>query len=428
MTESIISRIMAAIFIVLFVVYIVIEVGNKPRVMILHSYDTDYGWVRNVDRGIKDIIGKKPYTLRWHYMDTKRHSDEEFMDRAARSAVRAIDQWKPHVLIAVADNAQKLVVKKHYMNDPDMAVVFTGVVAAPSSYGYDVSTNVTGIRELWPMAVIRDGILSLLSTTKKFDSSSTIEEKSFEPADQVKPEYRPGEKQIARMQKLRTGCMKHGRTDLAPMVRRNAQAPSNRAPIQVTHLCDCSTTGGLIALEIQDFDWGPGLEVRSILVANQREWNKALAEVNSSTDVALFSLYHTLYPDDALPREGEDKPDSVSTCKIMQSTQKMLKIPSLGGWGFYAEQGGMMAIGVSPKELGEVAAKQTVEIIEQGLVPRSLGANPISIRVPITQSKQYLIQLRPRKLEQYEVNVPSIWEAFARATGKYYEKPVAPCN
>lgn len=64
---------------------------NKPRVLVLHSYDTEYSWTRDISTGLTRTFSNKAYTMRWHYMDTKRNPDEAFKQRAGLLARRIID-------------------------------------------------------------------------------------------------------------------------------------------------------------------------------------------------------------------------------------------------------------------------------------------------------------------------------------------------
>ena len=134
------------------------------------------------------------------------------------------------------------------------------------------------------------------------------------------------------------------------------------------------------------------------------DWQREITRVNRETDLVLFSLYHTL-----LDAAGEVVPSA----QVMQWTQTHINRPSLGGWGFYVEQGGMMAIGVSAFEQGEEAAKMVVDIIDNGKKPSKITPE---------SSKQFLIYLRERELKKHGIEVPSIFEAFARATNNYYEQ------
>jgi hypothetical protein len=244
------DRIMAGLFLLAFAVYIVGEVGKKPRILVLHSYGADYSWVTEVSAGMNRILEGKPYTIRWHYMDTKRHPDDAFKVRAGQSAQDVIAQWQPNIIITVADNAQALVGSK-YVNNPRISVVYSGVFASPSEYGYDKATNVTGILERWPLDTIKTGI-----------------EEIFVNSD-----------------------------------------PNRTAPLRVRHIGDASETVTFLAGQIGEFNWGNKMEVASYRAKNFKEWQKEIEAANNEADLVLFSLYHTILEEE----NGEEvvSPDKV---------------------------------------------------------------------------------------------------------------------
>ncbi|MGH8477624.1 MAG: ABC transporter substrate-binding protein [Methylococcales bacterium] len=233
------DRILAGLFLVLVAVYIVYEVGKKPRVLVLHSYGTDYKWVAEVSQGINRILDGKPYSIRWHYMDTKRHPEDAFKLRAGQAARDVIEQWQPNVILTVADNAQQLV-GRNYVNDPRFDIVYSGVFANPSEYGYDRASNVTGILERWPLDVIRQGITEIFV---KGDSNRTT-------------------------------------------------------PIRVCHIGDASETVSFLCRQIADFDWGQDIRVESIQARTFKDWQREISVIDDRYDLVLFSLYHTLLRDD----------------------------------------------------------------------------------------------------------------------------------
>ena len=344
MTKKSIVRCLPVLFITVFVAYLVLVVRQKPRVLILHSYNVDYSWVGEVSTGINRVLAGKPYTIRWHYMDTKRHPSKRFKAMAGLSAQRVIDQWQPHVLLAIADNAQELVAM-NYIDHDQMAVVYAGVTENPDEYGYEQAKNVTGIQERWPMEIIRKAIEEVFLLENP------------------------------------TGSFK------------------------VRHVADDSKTGRIITKAIDEYDWGPCLTVSSVNVNTLDSWQTEIERANREQDLLLFSLYHTLQR--SLEEENVVPPE-----EVMDSTCGQLEIPSLGGWGFFAEQGGMMAIGVSAFEQGEEAAKMVAAIIDEGKSPE---------QIPPKKSKQFLVYLREASLNKHGVTVPYIFEAFARATDNYFE-------
>ena len=339
------DKLMAGVFLVMFSLYIVYEVGRKPRVLILHSYDAEYSWVQQVSEGITRVLGDKPYSIRWHHMDTKRHPDAAFMERAGQSAREVIERWQPAVVVTVADNAQELV-GKQYVNDPRLSIVYSGMFATPEVYGYDGAANVTGILERWPLDVIRKGISDIFL----------------------------------------------------------AQRPADAPPLRIYHIGDSSETVDFLAQQIGEFDWGPQLDVTTIQPASFAEWQAAIGRANTEADLVLFSLYHTLVGEGA-------NAEVVPPGTVMQWTQQNLHKPNVAGWGFSVEEGGMMAIGVSALEQGEEAARMVVQIIDEGKQPSE---------IPSASSQQFLIYLRQGELAKYDIVVPQIFEAFARATNNFY--------
>jgi ABC-type uncharacterized transport system substrate-binding protein len=130
-----------------------LPVEKRKRVMVLHSYHPEYVWVQNINRGIdrgleeERFVDGKNISVEYFYMDTKRKTSEEWKQKKAAEAIAHISQWKPHVVIATDDNAQKYVVSK--MKDTQTNFVFLGVNADPRSYGYIESLenpggNITG--------------------------------------------------------------------------------------------------------------------------------------------------------------------------------------------------------------------------------------------------------------------------------------------
>lgn len=72
----------------------------------------------------------------------------------------------------------------------------------------------------------------------------------------------------------------------------------------------------------------------------------------------------------------------------------------------------MLAIGVSPFEQGEVASELALTLLETDQAASAL---------PVRLSNQYVIALRKSALERRGLEVPRIFEAFARATNNYFD-------
>ncbi|TRZ57452.1 MAG: hypothetical protein D4S02_13695 [Rhodocyclaceae bacterium] len=128
---------------------------TRPRVLILHSYGTDYTWVRDVNIGLKRVLDGKPFfAIRWHYMDLKRYPWPEYKKSAGLRARRAIEDFAPDVVIAIDDDAQKYAAM-HYVGHPRIKIVFAGINGSIEPYGYDKASNVAGILERKQLSAVR---------------------------------------------------------------------------------------------------------------------------------------------------------------------------------------------------------------------------------------------------------------------------------
>lgn len=325
----------SVLWLLVFMVYVNLK---KPRILVLQSYYTDYSWVNDINKGILRILDGKPYNIRYYYMDTKRKPSEDYKKKIGQSARRMIDDWKPDIIIPVDDDAQKYVAM-HYINHPSIKIIFTGVNATTSEYGYDKAKNATGVLERIPFQEFREVFSSILPQDKS----------------------------------------------------------------RIVHISDASTTSKFIHQELEAVNWGRLKLIRSIQCETFDEWKNAVEIANNTADILLVTHYHTI----------KDKDGTViQPKKILEWTEPRLKIPDIGCWGFFVEDGGMMAVAVSPFEQGEQAGKMTLKVLEENVPPPS---------IPVIISNQYIVFIREKSVVKRNLTLPKMLEAFAKATNNYFE-------
>ncbi|MBE7464457.1 MAG: hypothetical protein HS116_13345 [Planctomycetes bacterium] len=326
--------------------FLIHESLKRPRILVLHSYYTDYAWVKDIDIGIRRELGSRPYNLRFHYMDTKRHPFPEFMEKAGLTARRMIDEWQPDIIIAVDDNAQKYVTR-YYIDDPNKVILFSGLNAELQDYNFHTAKNVTGIIERIPYEAARDIFLQLLPSDKR----------------------------------------------------------------RVYHISDDSETSVAIHKEIENFDWSPLKFVESKQIATFGQWKEAVKDAEDECDCLLITHYHTL-------KDDHDPTKIIKPIDVVTWTEQNTKLPTLGFWGFFVEEGGMMAVAVSPYEQGEIPARMAWQIIEGGIKPHEVAE-----KFPWQKNRLFVMFMRGstfrERLKGQEM--PLILEAFARAMNHYYE-------
>ena len=118
---------------------------ERAKVLIVHSYNREYAWTYRIAIDIDKGLGDLPIESLTFYMDTKRHTDEASKVAAGQKAADIVTDWKPDMVIASDDNAQKYFASR-YAGKAEPQVVFCGVNGDAKDYGYPAS-NVTGVVE-----------------------------------------------------------------------------------------------------------------------------------------------------------------------------------------------------------------------------------------------------------------------------------------
>jgi ABC-type uncharacterized transport system substrate-binding protein len=121
-----------------------VKAGKQKKFLLIHSYHEEYPWVQSITTGVKKALEGKNAELEIFYMDTKRHTSNEFKIKSGQLAREKIDSWKPDAVITADDNAQ-IFVTQYYVNKKPY-FVFCGVNAEPEEYGLPAS-NITGVIE-----------------------------------------------------------------------------------------------------------------------------------------------------------------------------------------------------------------------------------------------------------------------------------------
>lgn len=207
---------------------------SKPSILILHSYDKEYPWVRDINVGLNRVLNSKyRYQVRWYYMDTKRHPFPDYKTSAGIAARRVIDSMHPDVIIAMDDDAQQYVTR-YYVNHPTIKIVFGGVNNEAGDYGFDKAGNVTGILERLPLGAIREAL---------------------QIADNFK-------------------ALGH--------------------PVRLALLGDKSESVGGDARQVRAFNWAPVQLAAIRQIATWPEWQAAVKELGNQADVILLTGYRRI--------------------------------------------------------------------------------------------------------------------------------------
>lgn len=116
------------------------------KVLVVQSYHAGYSWVDDIDKGVAKALDGSGIEVKTFYMDTKRKTSEDWKVESGKLAMKEIETFKPDVVITADDNAQKYFAAALAGKEGAPQVIFCGVNAEPSDYGFPAA-NVTGIIE-----------------------------------------------------------------------------------------------------------------------------------------------------------------------------------------------------------------------------------------------------------------------------------------
>lgn len=318
---------------------------SKPKIVILHSYDKEYAWVKGINTGINRILeGHREYAVNWYYLDTKRHPSPEFKANAGMAMRRMLEAATPDILIAIDDDAQAYVTR-HFTNHPTLKIVFAGVNNEPSDYGFDHAHNVTGILERIPLAALKETLLLI------------------------------------------------------------AQDNHMHHPLTIKFIGDRSETVLGDERYFRSFDMQPIQILDSSLIETFAEWRQAVLDSEGKVDFLVCSNYRKI-------KRQANSVELVPAKELIGWTEKHSKVPLIGTNGFFSQDGGMLAIGTSPFEQGETAAKLALELLITGSQANQL---------PIRTSVQFVVAMRAPLIRARDLKLPQVYEAAARGINEYYE-------
>jgi hypothetical protein len=134
----------------------------KPRILVLHSGAEGSPWVEQVDRGMRQALeqNRRPLNMEWNYMAVATPNTARGSAQATAEARRAIERFKPDVLIAVDDEANTLVARD-YVGRETPRILYVSIDRPAAAYGYTDAPNVSGIAEQLPWKALQEALIPM---------------------------------------------------------------------------------------------------------------------------------------------------------------------------------------------------------------------------------------------------------------------------
>jgi len=116
------------------------------KILIVHSYDRNFTWTADIDDALGRMFSRHNIIVRTIFLDANIQRDQKELTAAGQAAVEVMLEFKPEVVIASDDDAQRYFAAQFAGDSSAPAFVFCGVNQDPGQYGYP-AINVTGVVE-----------------------------------------------------------------------------------------------------------------------------------------------------------------------------------------------------------------------------------------------------------------------------------------
>ncbi|MEC4720700.1 ABC transporter substrate binding protein [Noviherbaspirillum sp. CPCC 100848] len=176
-------------------------------------------------------------------------------------------------------------------------------------------------------------------------------------------------------------------------------------PVRLALLADKSESVSGDIKQLQGFNWDPVQLVSINRAASWPDWQAKVRDLAGKADVIMVTGYRRL------ARSETDK-SLVPPHEVVHWTEMHSSVPVISGNGFFTEEGGMLAIGTSPYEQGETAARMALDIVLRGKHPKEF---------PIVSSSQFIVTMNGARMQVRGFKLPKVYEAAARTGNKYFD-------
>ena len=157
---------------------------------------------------------------------------------------------------------------------------------------------------------------------------------------------------------------------------------------------------------VESFDWAPLRFEGTMVAEDYPAWQAAVQSLPKRPgQYLLLANYRQL-------RRSASDPETVPPEEVMRWTEAHSPLPIIGVNVFNVEDGAAIAVGASPFEQGEVAATLADRLLEE-----ELRAGEVATVDP----QHYVVAINATALAERGLELPQIYETFARTTATYLE-------
>lgn len=192
--------------------------------------------------------------------------------------------------------------------------------------------------------------------------------------------------------------------ELVIALERDSDDPERGA--RVHYLMDPSESMARDRERIERFSWSPLKFAGTHVAADYPDWQRYVRALEPRAgDYLMIANYRKL-------RRGGDDPTLVPPAEVVRWTEAESPLPVIGLNVFNVEDGAAIAMGASPFEQGEVAAK---------LAETLLQGDDRGGALAWVDPEHYIVAINEAALRARHLVLPGIYETFARATFTFIE-------
>lgn len=379
--------IVAVIALILFLV--ITHNNERTRVYLIHSYNTDLSWVREIDAAFERTMADSSVDVRNHYMDLLNHPSCNFYRTRAKDVELAIQSWQPDIIVLVDDLAQQLVGANYlYPTDtlnPTLHENIASKLASRCPSVHDDEVDFFGLASKvtaeWHPKIVFAGV------------NGGVEDYGYNQADNVKGIFENKNYQaiVETLSELKKASLYK---DLPPKL--------------VIINEDSATVSAEAKKYYNDETFAPFSLVGTFAISSLRSWKDAVEFANQEDALILTSNYSNI-------KNGSQKEPAKS---LIRWTVDNAKGPVLGAGTNFVKDGGMITLAIAGSEQGRVAAN----LVQDWIAPEKIISQNTCQGISQYQcAKQYIIGLDYRLAKYKGIELPLIYEAFSRETNNFRE-------
>lgn len=192
--------------------------------------------------------------------------------------------------------------------------------------------------------------------------------------------------------------------ELVVALERESDTPRRGARIH--YLMDPSESMARDRDRVENFDWSPLTFAGTYVASDYPDWQHYVRSLAPRAgDYLMIANYRKL-------KRAPDDPAMAPPADVMRWTEATSPLPVIGLNVFNVEEGAAIAMGASPFEQGEVAAKLTEQL---------LNNDERAGTIAWVDPEHYIVAINEAALRVRRLALPRIYETFARATFTYIE-------